>query len=254
MADDDLGVMVASSSALARIGRAAWGLALAAIGGDLVVARDFVPELFPAPAWLPARAVLACAVGGVLVVLGLAIAADRRTRTAARIAAAIVGFAAIGLHLPVLLGHLRSGGEWTCAFEVLAIAAGGAMIAVPDHPDLGRYAYAISLPIFGVLHFVYRDYVASVIPAWLPGHMFWAYATGVMHLAAGFAMLTGVCGRLAAVLAGAMFGSWVVILHLPRAIAAGTERAEWTSLFVALAMCGGAWLIAGAFRASPANE
>jgi hypothetical protein len=37
----------------------------------------------------------------------------------------------------------------------------------------------------------YRDYVASVIPAWIPAHMFWAYATGVAHLAAGAGIVQG---------------------------------------------------------------
>lgn len=239
---------------LVALGRLVWGVALAALGGDLIVARDFLPELVPAPAWLPARAALACGLGAVLVVLGLAVAADRRTRTAARIATAILWLDVLVLHLPILITHLQSGGEWTCAFEVLAIGAGGAMLAAPERPGFGRFAYAISLPIFGVLHFVFRAYVASVIPGWLPAHLFWAYATGVLHIAAGLAILTGVRGRLAAVLAGAMFGSWVVLLHLPRAIAAGDHRSEWTSLFVALAMCGAGWLVARAFRGSPRDE
>jgi hypothetical protein len=42
-----------------------------------------------------------------------------------------------------------------------------------------------------------------------------------------------------------MFASWVLILHAPRAIAAAANaRPEWTSLFIALAMSGGAWIIA----------
>jgi uncharacterized membrane protein YphA (DoxX/SURF4 family) len=241
VADADREIML-DSSVLGRIGRVAWGTALAALGGDLIVARDFLPELFPAPAWLPARGALACALGAVLVVLGLAIAADRRTRTAARLATAILWLAVLGLHLPLLVTHPGSGGEWTCAFEVLAIGAGGAMLAYPDRPDLGRIAYAISLPVFGVLHFVFRAYVASVIPGWLPGPMFWACATGVLHIAAGLAILTGIRAQLAARLAGAMFASWVILLHIPRALALG-QRAEWTSLCVALAMCGAGWLV-----------
>lgn len=229
-------------SALARIGRAAWGLALAALGGQIVVTHDFLSELFPAPAWLPARGALACALGALLFALGLAITADRRTRTAARIATAILGLTVLVLHVPLLVTHLGDGGEWTCAFEVLAIAAGGAVIA--GHPRAGQRAFAIALPVFGVLHFIYRAYVASVIPGWIPGHLFWAYATGGFHIAAGLALLTGIRARLAAVLAGAMFGAWAILLHVPRALAAADHHSEWTSLFVALAMCGGSWLIA----------
>ncbi|MEO7735506.1 MAG: DoxX family membrane protein, partial [Kofleriaceae bacterium] len=100
-----------------------------------------------------------------------------------------------------------------------------------------------ALPVFGLLHVIYVDYVASVIPGWLPGHVFWAYATGAAHAAGGLALATGVRARLAAVLLAVMFGTWVVILHLPRALAAAEPRAEWSSLFVALAMCAGSMLL-----------
>jgi len=45
-----------------------------------------------------------------------------------------------------------------------------------------------------------------------------------------------------------MFAIWVVILHVPRVVIATAEhsRNEWTSLLIALAMAGGAWLIVGA--------
>jgi hypothetical protein len=41
-----------------------------------------------------------------------------------------------------------------------------------------------------------------------------------------------------------MFLLWVFLLHLPRVAAAPHNGNEWTSLFVALAMSGGALLIA----------
>ena len=211
-------------------------------GGEDLLVHDFVPELFPVPAALPARGLLACALGLALIVAGLCIALGRRTRLAARVAAVAFWSSLLALHVPLLVAHPTSGGEWTCAFEVLAIGAGAATLGWPERPALGRLAYGAALPAFAVLHVIYRDYVASVIPGWIPGHMFWAYATGAAHLAAGIALVTDMRARLAAILAGFMFGSCVVILHLPRAIGAG--RGEWTSLIVALAMTGGAWSIA----------
>ena len=49
---------------------------------------------------------------------------------------------------------------------------------------------------------------------------FWAWATGAGHLAAGLALVSGVQARLAATLPAVMMASFVVLLHIPRVIAA----------------------------------
>jgi uncharacterized membrane protein len=241
--------MVPTPARISRVGRVAYGIAIVALGADGLACGDFLPGLQPAPAGLPARAALAYLTGAILVAAGAGIAADRRTLTAARVTLGLACLWLLAFHAPVLLAHPGNGGAWTSAFEIFAIAGAAAVIAVPSRPALGRLCFGLSLPAFGVLHFVYRDYVASVIPAVIPGHLFWAYATGVAHIAAGAGIAFAIKPRLAATLAGAMFGSWVVILHLPRALAALDHPAEWTSLFVALAMCGGAWLVAGTMPA-----
>jgi len=50
--------------------------------------------------------------------------------------------------------------------------------------------------------------------------------------------------RPAATLLGVMFFLFVVLLHIPRIAAHPSDGNEWTSGFVALAMCGGAWVLA----------
>ena len=75
----------------------------------------------------------------------------------------------------------------------------------------------------------------------------WAWFTGAAHLAAGLAVLTGVKARLAALLAGAMYGSWALILHVPRVMPDIGHRPEMTNLFVAVALCGAAWIVASSY-------
>jgi uncharacterized membrane protein len=45
---------------------------------------------------------------------------------------------------------------------------------------------------------------------------------------------------------GVMFFLFVVLLHIPRIVGNSSDGNEWTSGFVALAMCGGAWILASA--------
>ena len=93
---------------------------------------------------------------------------------------------------------------------------------------------------------MYGAFVATLIPAWIPGHLFWAYFVGVAFLAAALAIVTSRMASLAATLLGIMFFLWVVTLHAPRVAAKLHNGNEWTSLFIALAMSGGAFMVAGA--------
>src|SRR5712692_5100090 len=110
----------------------------------------------------------------------------------------------------------------------------------------GRIFVAISLVVFGVQHFIYGGFVATLVPAFMPGRLFWAYFVGVAFFAAAIGILTKMLARPAATMLGVMFFLFVVLLHIPRIVGNSSDGNEWTSGFVALAMCGGAWVLASA--------
>ena len=109
---------------------------------------------------------------------------------------------------------------------------------------LGRIFIAIALVVFGVQHFMYGAFVAGLVPAWMPGRLFWAYFVGVAFFAAAAGVFYQRLARPAATLLGVMFFLFVVLLHIPRIAGHSSDGNEWTSGFVALAMCGGAWVLA----------
>src|SRR5438445_6203650 len=112
--------------------------------------------------------------------------------------------------------------------------------------SLGRIFVAISLVVFGVQHFIYGGFVATLVPAFMPGRLFWAYFVGVAFFAAAAGILYKLMARPAATMLGVMFFLFVVLLHIPRIVGNAGNGNEWTSGFVALAMCGGAWILANA--------
>jgi hypothetical protein len=70
------------------------------------------------------------------------------------------------------------------------------------------------------------------------------------HIAAGIAILLSVgaprfrrIAHVAASLWALMTGLWVALRHVPRALAHMDTRPEWTSLFVAITLCGGSLLV-----------
>jgi uncharacterized membrane protein YphA (DoxX/SURF4 family) len=69
---------------------------------------------------------------------------------------------------------------------------------------------------------------------------------GVAFFAAAGGILYALLSRPAATLLGVMFFLFVVLLHIPRIVGDPHNGNEWTSGFVALAMCGGAWILASA--------
>ena len=105
-------------------------------------------------------------------------------------------------------------------------------------------AAGLSALVFGAAHFKYAQFAASMVPAWLPpNQIFWAYATGVGHLAAGLALLSGIRAPLGATLLAVMMALFVLLVHVPRVIAAPGEHLEWIMLGVALSLSGSAWVI-----------
>ncbi|HTT32006.1 MAG TPA: hypothetical protein VMH48_00250 [Methylomirabilota bacterium] len=80
---------------------------------------------------------------------------------------------------------------------------------------LGPLFFAIPLAVFGADHFVASKVVASIVPSWIPWHLFWAYFVGVALLAAALSLVTQKHSLLASTLLSAMLFSFVLLIHVP---------------------------------------
>jgi uncharacterized membrane protein YphA (DoxX/SURF4 family) len=108
----------------------------------------------------------------------------------------------------------------------------------------GRFFLAIPMIVFGIQHFLYAEFVATLVPTWIPGKMFWTYFAGLALFCSGLAILLHIFSRLAAALLSIMIFAWVLILHIPRIFIFSNNHSEFINLFNALFMCGGAYMLA----------
>ncbi len=190
--------------------------------------------------------------------LSVATVLSKRTmRTAAMALGSLLFLCALVLEVPKNAANIGSISLRTVVFEPLALASLAWLLpgrgATPSLLARGsRYLLALSLIVFGVDHFLALAFIATLLPRWILWHVFWVAFFGVAFIAAGLSIGLNFLERWGAAGIGLMFGIWVVTLHLPRVLGlyaipgAPRDPNEWSSLFIAIALWGGSWVLARA--------
>ena len=238
-----------------------YGLGVMAVGMVCLAFGDFHPGQ-PVPKDFPERTALAYAAAAFMLIAGAAVQWRRTAAAGAAALTAYFGFVVVILmNGRVLLAHYAEFGPYESLAIELAIAAAGLLVyifhAKIDAASavrltrLAQMAFGICALIFGAAHFLYMDLTAPLVPKWLPpSQEFWAYATGVAHIAAGVAILTGVQARLAAILLTIMFASFTPLVHVPMLLATPSSHWIWDENAVNIALIGAAWVVADSLARS----
>ncbi|GAB2555921.1 DoxX family protein [Spirosoma areae] len=267
---------------LIRTGRTFYGVGLIGLGIQHVLYADFRPVILPQwPGWLHGLAIWAYLAGIGLMVAGAAIIFSRKAGRIALGLGGVLFLFFIGFHVPyqVFISpnsfHL---GLWTDALKEIALSGGafsmadsfsGEDAALTSRPSplmekvrpLGKIFFSIMLVAFGIDHFLYTEGVATLVPAWIPGPVFWTYFAAVALIGSGIAIQFTSTVKPVGLLLGIMLLLWLIVLHIPRAMEDPymAEGNEVTSAFEALAFSGIAFVIAlmpqkqGQFNPAPGD-
>jgi uncharacterized membrane protein len=247
------------------VGRILFAIPMITFGVQHLIYRSFVTRVVPGlPSWIPGHSVLAAIFGAFLIAAGGAILFGIAPRLTALGLGAVILVSFVLLYVPLLLENFYSGGHWTNAGKALALAGGSFLVAgsIPGVLRMhsgklaafirllekfipwGHLCLSAFLILCGILHFIYVQFVETLVPLWIPGHRFWTYFTGIALIAGGLGIIIPKTRHLAAALTAIMIFLWVVLLHIPRALANLHDANEMTAVFEALAMTGIAILIA----------
>jgi uncharacterized membrane protein len=260
--------METSTAALSALslGRTFFGAATLASGVLQLTTGDFVRLVPKLPSWVPAPSALAYLAGVVLVAIGLAILSGRMARPALSLLGVMILLDVVLVYVPQMVSNpemdrpFLRGFMWTNPLKALALVGGAAMLAAlpgPERPKaalvrafarlepLGAWLLALFLLVCGIQHFVYSDFVTTLVPSWIPAQRFWTYFAGVALIAGGAGLLVPKTARLAATLSASMIFLWVLLLHIPRALAGPNHANETAGVFEALAISGVALIVAG---------
>jgi uncharacterized membrane protein len=238
-----------------------FGFGVMALGMVSLVQGNWDPGQ-PVPRDFPYRHALAYAAAVFMLSAGAAL---EWRRTVAAAAAALAAYYTLIVVLLMngraMFAHPAEFGSYSGTAEQLAIGASAlAVYANSAHLDadvaarltrLGQVAFGVCALFFGGAHFFYMNLTAPLIPTWLPPTQeFWAYATGVAHIAAGIAIAARVQARLAAILLTVMFASFTPLVHVPMLLADPSGTMTWSENALNIALTGAAWVVADSFSPS----
>jgi uncharacterized membrane protein YphA (DoxX/SURF4 family) len=113
---------------------------------------------------------------------------------------------------------------------------------------LGRLIYSIPFLGFGVSHLMNAEKMKGMVPAMVPGGVFWIYFTGAAMVLAALAIITGKQGRNACFGLALMLLIFIATVHLPNLSDPQMQMMAMVNLLKDTGLLGGALVIAGTFK------
>jgi uncharacterized membrane protein len=252
---------------IASVGHAVFAATMIALGIMGLINGDFSPIWDAVPKGLPGREVLAYLCAFISLACGIGLLWQRTAAPAARVLFVYLLLWMVVFKLRfIFLAPTEEGSYQSCGENAVLVAGAWVLYAWFatdwDKRWLGfavgdkgvrkaRVLYALALIAFGFSHFVYLNLTAPLVPGWLPAHVFWAYFTGGAYLAAGVALLIGVCARLAAALSTLQMGMFLLLVWVPIVAAGNISAFQWGETVVTLALTTAAWVVADSYRDMP---
>lgn len=118
----------------------------------------------------------------------------------------------------------------------------------------GPMFYAAPLAAFGSEHFTSTKEIASLVPKFIPWHMFWAYFVGGCFIAAGLSFVSRVQARLAAGLVALTFFLFVLLMDAPGWAHHPGNRFAFAFMLRELSFAAGALALACSLTAANSKE
>jgi uncharacterized membrane protein len=223
------------------------------------------------PSWMPLHTFWVYLVGTAVIAAALSMILEKHARLAATLFGCMLLVFVVLMHIPNLVVTHGARLFWMIGLRDIAFSGGAFALAgtqakrtpsggAPGLVTLWRFFVGIPAIVFGVEHFLHPTFTPGVpqeaiTPAWIPGHLSWAYLTGAALIACGACMVVNKKVRLAATSLGIVSLLLGVFVYLPMILANPSDiDSGLNNLVDILAFTGSAMLLADAIGERTSHE
>jgi uncharacterized membrane protein YphA (DoxX/SURF4 family) len=254
---------------ISKTARISYGVMISGLGVQQIFYGNFRPVILPPwPLYFPGQLYTVYVASFVLILAGLFIAFNNKARTISLILGGLFLLLIVFCQVPYEIKYDQYNmylGSWAFAFKEL-VFAGGAFVVAGALPvgqkdsshkiwllellekfiPLGGVFFCMTMICFGIDHFLYTKAISVLVPGWLHAAMFWTWFAGAALMASGITIILKIKLKLSALLLASMLFLWLIMLHIPRALADtySLQGNEISSVFEAFGFSGTAFLIA----------
>jgi uncharacterized membrane protein len=248
------------------IGQVFFALVMVGLGVLGLVSGAFASVWQPVPKEIPGREILAYASAAVSLAGGMGLLWESTAAAGARLLTVYLLLWLLVLRMPAVFAAPLREVSWSGCGESAVLLAGSFALHAALAPSSGarfavltgvrgmtaaQYLFGFALVPCGLAHFAYAQATAELVPRWLPGHLFWAYATGTAYIVAAAAILFRHKAHEASNYAALMMSAFTVVVWAPRVAKDPAQRFVWTALLISSALSASAWVVADSFRRMP---
>jgi len=250
------------------VGHAVFALAILGLAAFSLVTGYFDSNWPPVPSWITWREYFSYAVMLLMCAIGIGLLARQTAALASLVLAVLMLIWLLVLEVPrpFTVPHAAIADAWAGLGEKSMIIAGAwilyaTLASQGDRPYLKYLAgeqgvriaqilFALALLLSGQENFVYVKNTASLIPAWFPYRLGWAYLSGAGMVAAGLVLLFGALPRLAAILVASMMSVFTLLVWVYLTAKTPATLDNWAGIFISSSLSGAAWIVAESYRSA----
>ncbi|MFN8210829.1 MAG: hypothetical protein U0T33_07675 [Bacteroidales bacterium] len=111
----------------------------------------------------------------------------------------------------------------------------------------GRILFALPFVIFGINHFIMKDYYVGMLTSFIPLGAYTIILTGILMIAAGISIITKKYVKLSTLLLAGMLFIFILTIHVPHLVKGVDTTVSLIALLKDISLMGGSLMIAGIY-------
>ncbi|MBK9388883.1 MAG: DoxX family protein [Bacteroidetes bacterium] len=119
---------------------------------------------------------------------------------------------------------------------------------------IGRILFALPFAVFGINHFIMKDYYIGIITSFIPLGAYTIFLTGIMLIAVSISIIIKKYIKISTIILAILLFLFIATIHIPHLINGNDQTVTLIALLKDISLMGGSLMIAGIYSEEDTNS